>query len=503
MKRLLFIIIINLLFLNINSQEELRGDYPESIKNLYSRASFEIEVNRDYKKAEWYLNKLLKKRKEVPQAMQLLVRIYIFENDNTKALDYLKKLYKVAPNDFYNLYTYAKVLKNTGKYIQAKKLLGKMLVLAKDTLKGYEFEERYKPLVKNDLASINLSLDQIANPKNIIKTRLEGVNTKKNEYFPTLTVDQQTIMVTTKVASNKKLIDYRDNPQHEDIYVSKRVEGKWSELKSLSRKINTPLNEGAQTLSSDGRTLYFTSSGRKENLGSTDIYMSKKMPDGSWSLPQNLGVSVNSRYWDTQPSISSDGQTLFFISDRRGGVGKSDIWYCTKDKEGFWNPAKPLGRNINTRGVEYTPFVSFDGKTLYFASDGHPGMGGLDLFVSKKGDDGKWQKPVNMGYPINSFGQQVGLFVAADGETAYYADDSETNNSDIYTFKLPEDYQSEVTSFVKGRVFDEVYKTNLYSKIQLLDSKTKKIIVTTESDQKTGEYLITLPTGKMYTLYIE
>lgn len=484
------------------SPQDEDKEISDHVKWCYSKASFEIEYNKDYPKAVEYLLDIMEEDSLYADALYMLTGLYMELEQEDEALIYFKRVRRHYPDDLRNLRGYSSVVFQKGNYQLAKEILTDMKKAETDPDEAEHYAEVYKEYVDLTMASVDLALRETANPKEVNRSAVEAVNTELNEYFPTLTVDQQTMIVTRKVGTHEIDKVYRER-MNEDLFVSYFDGEEWSSLKSLSPVINTPANEGAQSLSSDGRELFFTSAGKKDCLGSTDIYVSEKLPDGTWSEPRNCGSAINSQHWDTQPCISNDGKTLYFVSDRPGGIGKSDIWFSTRDQYGTWSEAQLLDGPMNTKGVEYSPFLSFDGKNMYFASDGHPTLGGMDLYVTQKQEDGSWGTPVNMGYPINSVGHQVGLFVAADGRTAYYADDKIGNNSEIYTFELPQKYQSEVMSFVKGLVFNSEDSTKISTKLKLYNSRTKEEVLTSESDLQSGEYLISLPVGTQYTLEVE
>jgi OOP family OmpA-OmpF porin len=241
----------------------------------------------------------------------------------------------------------------------------------------------------------------------------DTVNCFPMQYFPVLTADNQQLIFTKR--------NSRGTDDDEDLYITtKGAAGNWKTPVSLSDKINSDQREGACTIAADGRYLIFTVCGNK-TYGRCDLFESKRTGN-DWSAPRNLGPMVNSASWDAQPSLSADGRELYFVSDRKGGSGGSDIWYSRKDSTGRWTKAQNAGPIINTRYDEISPFIHVNNKNLYFASNAHPGFGGLDIFVSEKAD-GKWSTPKNMGAPLNNFEDQYSFFVTADGTRAYYSKD--------------------------------------------------------------------------------
>lgn len=316
----------------------------------------------------------------------------------------------------------------------------------------------------------------------------DSINTQDLEYFPSLTIDGKKLIFTRRIAQN------------EDFYQSDLVGGVWRKATPLPGKINSPnYNEGAQNISQDGKWLIFTGCNFPEGLGSCDLYISYLTPKG-WSVPQNLGPNVNSEFWESTPSLSPDKRDLYFSSNVPGGFGGNDIWVCHRGDDGKWSEPYNLGPEINTAGDESTPFIHADNQTLYFNSTGHQGYSqNADLYYSKKLPGGKWSKPRNLGYPINTIDEEGSLVITADGETAYYASDRSDSKGglDIYSFKLPKNLRPQKTLWVKGKVFDKKTSNGLPSLVVLTDLQSNSVVSKIQADED-GEFLVTLPVGKDY-----
>ncbi|MFH0894590.1 MAG: OmpA family protein, partial [Bacteroidota bacterium] len=272
---------------------------------------------------------------------------------------------------------------------------------------------------------------------------------------------------------------------------------------NLGPPINTNANEGAQCISPDGQYIFYTACNRNGGYGSCDLYYTRKQ-GGRWESPVNMGPIVNSKLWDTQPSISSDGKTLYFISTREGGLGNSDVWKTTLDVNGEWTKPVNLGAPVNTIGKELSAFIHPDNQTMYFASDGHIGMGGLDMYYTRIDSAGKYTAPVNLGYPINTVADESSMIVSASGMMAYFASNSFTGNGryDLYGFELYEKARPRVVTYLKGIVFDKTSLKRLGARFQLIDLKTKEIVVESESDPVDGTFLVCIPTNKEYALHV-
>jgi outer membrane protein OmpA-like peptidoglycan-associated protein len=325
----------------------------------------------------------------------------------------------------------------------------------------------------------------------------ESVNTDEYEYFPVLTADERTLVFTR----NLRISSGRD--RQEDFYVSFSDGTDWGMALNLGAPINTDDNEGAQTITADGSQLFFIGCNRKGGKGSCDIYRSLRN-GRKWGRPENLDSPVNTSKWESQPSISADGKTLYFVSNRINGLGKSDIWVTHLAPNNEWTIPRNLGDVINTAFSEETPFIHPDGKTLYFTSDGHVGMGGKDIFVTRMNPDGSWSVPKNLGYPINTWNDEQGLFVAATGENAYFSSDRKGGfgKLDIYSFPLYEEARPTRVTYVKGKVKDKVTGKPLGADFELIDLATSEVVVRSSSDKISGRFLVTLPVDHEYALNV-
>jgi flagellar motor protein MotB len=324
----------------------------------------------------------------------------------------------------------------------------------------------------------------------------DSVNTANDEYWPSLTADGQTLMFTRQMRAGGT---YTRN--QEDFYFSTLRSGNWSKARNAGTPLNTPQNEGAQSISSDGNYMFFTACDRPGGKGKCDIYFSAF--DGSgWSLPVNIGPPVNTASWESQPSISSNGNLLFFASNRPGGFGGMDIWYSVRAQGGKWSTPKNPGPAINTVGDEMSPFIHFDSKTLYFSSSGHPGMGGFDLYLSRMSEDSIFSVPENLGYPINTYNDELGLIIDATGQNAYFSSvRNEKLGKDIFYFTLYESARPEPVSYFRGKVFDSETMKLLKSDYELVKLKTGQIVSSGPTDAS-GNFLICLPVGYNYGLNV-
>ena len=268
-----------------------------------------------------------------------------------------------------------------------------------------------------------------------------AINSANDEYVNMLSFDGSQLLFTRKTFIG-------DTYQKEFLFVSQWNGEQWSEPQQLAfSDFPDDIDLAAAFISADGRKLYLTGCGWGRD-GGCDIYVSEWAGE-VWSMPRILKGNVNTNSWESQPCVSSDGKELYFVSRRNGNA---DIYCCLRNADGTWGGPQNLGNVINTKGTEMAPFLHPDGHTLYFSSDKHIGMGGFDLFMSRRGEDGQWQTPVNLGFPINTSGDEINFFVAADGKTASISSVREGGHGgyDIYTFELPEEIRSDSANYLSN-----------------------------------------------------
>ena len=265
------------------------------------------------------------------------------------------------------------------------------------------------------------------------------VNTTADEYVNMLQFDGSQLLLTRKTLA-------ADGFQKEYLLASNWDGTNWNEPQSLSfSHFPDNIDLAAAFISADGKKLYMTGCGWGRDSG-CDLYVSE-WNGLQWSEPRTIGDGINTSSWESQPCVSADGKELFFVSRRNGNA---DIYRSQRNADGTWGEPQNLGAPINTKGAEMAPFLHPDGRTLYFSSDKHIGMGGFDLFMSRRGEDGRWQEPVNLGFPINTGGDEINFFVAADGKTAFISSVREGGQGgfDIYTFELPEEIRPDSANYL-------------------------------------------------------
>jgi len=483
-----------LLILLISAAPAVWAQYrPEKVSKkagqLYSKA---LEQARDYdfKGGIETLQLAVKADNGFADAYLSMAGMYGELKNYQAAIDNYEKARAIDSNYFldYNL-PYSINLAGKGEFEKALEAVGRFLSvtnLNEQSRKAGEFRQKCYRFAL-DYAHTHDNAGYKFEPQNLG----DSINSAVSEYYPTLTIDAGKFIYTRRV-----------NNFNEDFYESDRENGAFRKSKSLEGNINTNQNEGAQNISQDGQWLIFTGCNFPEGRGSCDLYISY-LTDRGWSAPENLGDSINTEAWESAPSLSPDKRDLYFASKRADGFGGSDIFVSHRLRNGQWSSPENLGPVINTVGDEGTPFIHADNQSLYFTSSGHPGYGGDDLFVSRKGPGGVWQKPENLGYPINTIENEGSLVIAADGKTAYYASDRADSRGglDLYTFELRSDIRPAQTLWVKGKVFDKTTLKGLPSGVELTDLSTRTVISQLQTDE-TGNYLITLPKGKDYAFNV-
>lgn len=484
-----------------NTFAQTDGKYSSSNKKAISQFEDAIIYFQKGKTAEAKkeLQKAIQVDPKFAEAYSFLAELEIEEKNYEKAIEYYEISIKNNPNISYRRYLFAaQVALVIGDYDKAKSFIDPFLKFPGQ--KPLDIE-RAKQISDNANFAIEALKNPVPfNPKNVGS----AINSEFNEYFPAITADGETFIVTRELRGEQFY-----GGANEDFYISTLKNNQWQNAKNMGKPINSLFNEGAPTISPDGQSFIFTacqmgqSFGPERNgAGSCDLFFARKVGN-SWEKPINLGPEINTSNWETQPSLSIDGKTLYFIRGSKDNRNRrSDIYTSILMETGKWSLPKPLSNIVNTSGNEQSLFIHPDGKTLYFASDGHPGMGGLDIFMTQLQENGEWTKPINLGYPINTKDEESSLIVGPDGKTAYFSSNREggLGGLDIYSFELPEKTRANPITFFKGQILDKETQKALEAKFQLIDLETQKIIVESFSNKGNGEFLIALPIGKNYAL---
>jgi outer membrane protein OmpA-like peptidoglycan-associated protein len=326
----------------------------------------------------------------------------------------------------------------------------------------------------------------------------DKINSPYNDYAPVADPTGTKLYFTSRRKGGISKDDSEAEQGDEDIYVIEKTGDVWGEPTLMPEPINTDKMEGIDFISADGQLIGFTSS-RDGGVGSSDIYLST-LEGNRWTPQVNMGNVVNGEDWDSNSTISSDGHRIIFASSRKGGYGQVDLYMTEKNIFGDWGPAMNLGGMVNTPSNDTNPFLSQDGKTLYFASDGHPGFGSYDIFKTVL-EDGRWTVPINLGRPLNTPGRDDYFTIGGSGEKGYFSSyESDGKNSDIYEIEMPEEMRPQPTVIVEGVVTNAKTQAVVGGYVMVEDLNTAELIAVSKSNSATGKYLVVLPAGKTYSV---
>ena len=457
-------------------------------------------------------------------------KCYLFgSNYKIKALDYFEKAFALDKNVAKDIYF---------MMAQAHHIKG-------DWDKAINEYKKYKKIMPADApASLSRSLTKKINecqtgkeleknPVRVFIDNLPGnVNSKYPEYGAIITADESEMLFTSRrFGSTGEKMDAGIGEYYEDIYITYRDEnGHWGDPQNMGKPINTDGHDATVGISPDGtKLLIYIDDNGDGNLYECDL------KGESWSKPKKLGKNINTEYHESSASFTSDGKTLYFVSDKPGGLGEHDIYKSQWNEEKErWGEATNLGPNVNTIYDEEGVFIHPDGKTMYFSSQGHNTMGGYDIFKSEL-VNGIWQKPTNLGYPVNTPDEDVFFVVSASGKHGYYSsftpDGFGEKDLHVITFLGPEKQvilnnednliasiaepvkeiviEPEVVvdrnkvTILKGIVSDAVSGKPVEAKIELIDNEKSEVFASFNSNSKTGKYLVSLPSGKNYGLAVK
>ncbi len=471
----------------------------------FEKAQLSFDARKDADAIE-LLQKAIKTDNNFIEAHMFLAEVFAENKNYTEALQEAQIATSINADFFTSAYysmgfwclklqSYNEAEKNFRKYLSYKNISAQAKANASLGLKSALFAQQ---ALKNPVPF---------NPQNLGAE----INSSDNDYLPAITADEQKLIFTRLISRDPSGNSKDMRNKQEDFYSSIKINEHWSKAKNIGPPINTIGNEGAQCISADGQTLIFTACkeydgypGGRKGFGSCDLFIAKKLPNGNWGTPENMGKPINTESWDSQPSLTSDGQTLYFVSNRPGGKGGSDIWRSTKSENGKWGIPVNLGDSVNTHENEESPFIHPDNKTLYFSSEGWPGMGSKDLYVVRLKSNQTFGTPVNLGYPINTSENERDLIVSANAKTAYFSSERSLGYGglDLYNFELYEAVRPEAVTYVKGKVLNKENNNGLEAKFELVDLANGQTVMQASSMAGTGEFLVCLPANKNYLMNV-
>ena len=487
----------------ISAQESCSGTEIKKAKKSYDKA---MEALRDRKTsaAEALLIEALEQDDEFADALWRLGQIYYNRKQSREAEEYLLKLIGACP----------------GYNAESHLMLGKIYYGREEYLKAIPYLETFTRDVEKIKSDRDYDdgvylLDQAKFLSRILQNavpfapfKVMDISTADDEYLVTISPDGEMALFTRRVKSGTTAGAANwGSGSYREIFMQSMLAGdRFDKGEPMPAPFNLSGNEGGATVTGRNDEVYFTICSNVKNdqiiYNNCDIYYSKQVY-GEWSPLVKLESGINSDMsWESQPSVSTDGKTLYFASDRAGGYGGSDLWVTRKDAGGQWSAPVNLGQQINSPGNEKTPFIHTDSQTLYFSSSdrtgddnafyaGHRGLGGYDIFFSRA-KDGVWGKPVNIGYPVNSTADDLGFFVSTDGSTGYFSSNKIEGSGgyDLYGFDLYPEARPAKVLFIKGTVSEEQNEPLSEARIELKNVETGQI-QEVEIDTLSGKYVAT------------
>lgn len=466
-----------------------QGQSKKALKRFQQAKAYATE--NDYDRALERLEDALASSPDFTQARLMAADIYRRREQLEQSLAQYEALRQYEPPYYLDLFQ-GRLLFEMQRYPEARQFLEAYRQNPKAT-ERYRLEAE-KLLASCDFAEKALAEQQVYQPYNLGP----AINSEDMEYFPSISADGLRLVFTHRKLSGER--------QDEDFWYSERdsASGEWAPARPLPGRLNTPGNEGAQTQSADGGLIFFAACERPDGYGSCDIYASFRDEQGQWGKAINLGRNVNSSRWESQPSLSADGQSLYFV---RGGSSQDpniDIYVSRLGPEG-WGPAEALPGAVNTEGQDVSPFIHFDNQHLYFSSNGHPGFGDLDFFVSERQPDGTWGEPQNLGSPINTPAQEFSLIVGPDGRTGYFSSDALEEGMgelDLYRFELPPAHRAQAIAYLRGRVIDRESRAAVFTPLMFEDLADSSFTWRNGSNRE-GRFYAVLPGQREYALNIQ
>ncbi len=502
MRKTFLVVIYTFLTLGIFAQENVEFER----KNFDSKEEYEkavqylIQGDEYYgDDLEWYnlaLKNYLSADSLNPSNAELKFKIGVCEyitHNAFKALDYYKEAYALDSNVTPHLYY------RMGQGYQFRLQFDKAVQFYNRFAQIYDGDDKEEWLARNDkrIQECKDSKDLVRNPMGGLVLNIKRINSEYMDHSPVITADEKTIFFTSRRPKSEDDIDEYGR-SYEDIYVAeKNDKGIWMPAKNIGTVVNTDNHDATIGVSFDGKTLYTYQGERKGG----DIFVAHKEGD-TWTKPKPMPKPINSKYHEVAISFFPDGKKAYFVSDRPGGHGKKDIWETNLQDDGSYSTPVPLSDVINTPYNERSVFIHKSGKIMYFSSEGHKTMGGYDIFRTEMDDEGNWTTPVNMGYPINTPGDDVTFVTSPDDKRGYFASLKLNSKGeyDIYTYIFPERDADRDNIALKGTILDENTKQPIPAKLIFTNEKTGEEIEVFADEN--GKYSTWLPKGEPHSIRV-
>ncbi|MEL6865963.1 MAG: OmpA family protein [Bacteroidota bacterium] len=451
-------------------------------------------LNRQYESAIEGFQEALQLKSSYPPALRGLAAAYELQGRYPEAAAELEKIIERHP--FFSRVVYyncAQMYYNDGQYNKALQFYLRFQSLQDQEAENFgyngrheqDIEKQYLNRLSANIRDCRYARDSIQyhNIQSIVNLG-DSINSPADEYFPFLTNRQDILYYTRRIQAD------------EDLYFSRAADSIWLQGQAVDSSFNTPQNEGMCTMTRDGQRMFFTACGRMEVKGTCDIQEAKAQA-GQIEWTQALDGHPNTDFWESQASVSCDGSALYFASNREGGYGGTDIWVSYRQTDNSWSPAQNLGPKINTAKDEEAPFISNDSRILYFSSTGHPGLGEQDIFLSRLDEQSQWERPINLGQPVNSAYRELGFFLSADGQIGYFSSNRRGGQGgmDIYRFELSEELESHPMTLVEGFVKDSISRAPVETTLRI---KNKRAVRTDAN----GRFFLCLPADELFRFHI-
>ena len=447
------------------------------------------------------------------QRIKLLANAGDFEEEYADLKVYVKNF---GPENFsrdaqllWNLARLSQKLGPPGEAVLLYKLVLKHLP---QTIDGKQVKSEFDTLVKNEtdlyvplaqyyeLVNYRKEIDTLRPPQGVLLNMGEAINSAKADYGATIGNVDNVLLFTSKRNSH---VDPMNKSYNEDLFYSLKFDTLWGFAEEL-KNINSRYNEGSGCLSKDGKQLYFARCNSPDSYGNCDLFVADLRADSTWGDVRNLGQNINTHGWDSHPSLSHSGDTLFFASDRIGGFGYSDIYYSIKNETGVWQKALNMGPIINTRGAEVSPFFHHKFNVLYFSSNGQPlTFGDFDIYKVHKSNQ-TWNEPKNVGPLVNGQGSEYYFTIDSESNYLYYARSSENEieNLDLHSFPVPMEAQPEATAKLKGSLINSDTKKPFKGIVSVIDLD-KGVEVAPKFLREDGSFDFNLINKRNYLLIIQ